>query len=84
MIDVPPHPLTEMREYLVFHIATSIWQDDLDSENDEKTNVEGGHVEKGEPESLNVDEMSVYRRNTAVYDPNKDEDNVNDALFGKS
>eukprot|EP01084_Bolivina_argentea_P172116 298161_1 len=69
----------EMREFLVFSIATSIWEDDLDSGNDEKTTVEDGYVDD-KPEPVD-DYTAVYRQNTAVYDPNKDDDNT---LFGTS
>ncbi len=68
-----------MREFLVFSIATSIWEDDLDSGNDEKTTVEDGYVDD-KPEPVD-DYTAVYRQNTAVYDPNKDDDNT---LFGTS
>ncbi len=83
--------MIEMREVLVFNIATSIWEDDFDgSDHDEKaTAVEGGggYGEEEPGPLLNVDEYTaLYRKNTTdAYDSNQDGDNdTNNALFGRS
>ncbi len=70
---------TEMRDFFVFSIATSIWEDDLDCGNNEKTAVDDGYVHD-KPEPVQDDKTTIYQKNTAVYDPNKGDDN---ALFGR-